>query len=284
MMNIEDLNNIFNQIHKRVEAKKLCLKVCGSYGIYLSSNFLKTNLIGNKLQLNIQNNIPDYFIRNYITPRDIDFVSVAVNKPEIENLFFELGFLKDKRFDTVPGIKRSIFYNSEIKVDVFYDGFDFNHFIDLTISAIQFLNGSAKSGESRIATRGLTIPVTELLLQKLQIVKPGQKDLVDAWWILFENEISNEDNINSDEKIILPLINFYTSRQWGFYKTVLQNLNSLKVMIDAEKVKSDNDSDMVSIKIELITNALQSSPKSFLWNARSVIGSNMKWYNEVDEI
>jgi hypothetical protein len=29
---------------------------------------------------------------------------------------------------------------------------------------------------------------------------------------------------------------------------------------------------------------LESAPKSFAWNARSLIGAKLKWYDDVDEI
>ncbi len=283
-MNIENLNAVFEKILPHVERNELCLKVCGSYGIYLSSSFLKNNLIGDKLSIQHEDEVQDFFCRNYSPPRDIDLVSVVDKKPTIEKLFLELGFTKDKRFDTVPGIKRSIFYSGEIKIDIFYDGFDFNHFIDLTISPANISDNIPKSNNKRIDTAGVTIPPTELLLQKLQIVRPGQKDLIGAWWILNENEITNETNTHSDSRIILPHISFYTSRQWGFYKTVLQNLKNLEVLINTVVANNHSGSDKVTKKIESIIDTLQNSPKSLSWKTRALLGSKVKWYNEVDEI
>lgn len=278
-MSIEKLNIIFDKIQAKVNERNLCLKVCGSYGIFLSSNYLKSNIAGKKLFANQNELIPVFFIDNYIIPRDIDFVSVVKSKSEIESLFAEIGFRKDKRFDTVPGIKRSIFYSDEIKIDVFYDEFDFNHFIDLTMTTSEFSKGLINESIKRIETTGLTIPVTELLLQKLQIVKAGKKDLIDAWWILYGNEISNEINSYDENLISIPLIVYYASNQWGFYKTIYNNLSKLKTLA----VEAGNSAKEME-KMNSILKSIESAPKSLSWNARALIGTKLKWYNEVDEI
>jgi hypothetical protein len=283
-MKIEDLNSVYSIIHGKVEAESLCLKVCGSYAVYLSSDFLRQNLEGDKLQSD-SSNIPYFFLDNYSVPRDIDFISLISNKTKIEKLFLGLDFKKDQRFDTIPGIKRSIFSNDKLKIDVFYDGFDFNHFIDLTLTKSKYLNGNSGFDMKRIDTLDSIIPLTELLLQKLQIVNPGKKDFVDAFWILYENEITRESIKNSEEKIILlSLINYYASKHWGFYKTITQNLNDLRKLINSLDDGKNISIGIVLEKIDSITFSIEKTPKNIFWKTRSILGTNSKWYNEVDEI
>ncbi|MCL4483282.1 MAG: hypothetical protein M1445_11870 [Bacteroidetes bacterium] len=287
-MNIETLNSAFEKIKAKVEEEKLCLKVCGSYGIYLSNNYLVKNLIKNKL-LSIEDDpVQKFFCDNYKAPRDIDFISTIRNKTVIERLFSELGYAKDNRFESIPGIKRSIFFSDDIKIDVFYDGFDFNHFINLTLRHSEFIkNNNAMSNVERINTNGLTIPLTELLLQKLQIVNLGMNDIASAWWLLKDTKINNELSAHLDDGINLPLLKYYTSKDWGFYITVESNLKHMQSVIQMAigkvslKEQTQND---VWKKLDTIRIELLNTKKTMKWKVRAIIGTSARWYNEVDDI
>lgn len=263
-MTIETLLKTFDQIKLVSEESNLDLKVCGSFGIYLNCLHLKNHLKGEKLEDNSLN----YFSLNYSSPRDLDLVTYFSKKALVKKAFSQIGFQPEKKLELIPGLKRSIFKNKDMKVDVFYDTFDFNHVIEIN-------HKIEKTNENRLRISNLTIPITELLLQKLQIVEIGKKDLIAVWWIFNEFDIHEE----SDTGINLSIFKYYLSNDWGFYHTVKTNLEKiLTICNEQECVNTTSD------KIKKLLDSINAFPKSLMWKLRSKIGTSVTWYTEVENI
>src|SRR3990172_6301061 len=117
---------------------------------------------------------------------DIDFAGYRKQAKEIRVLMAGLGYGEDQEIFIVSEGDRAIFNNPSngLHVDIFYDKLDFCHLI---------------SWEGRLEVDAPTIPLAEMLLDKIQIVKINERDVNDTIMLLLENSLGDTDKemINS---------------------------------------------------------------------------------------
>jgi hypothetical protein len=125
-----------------------------------------------------------------------------------------------------------------------------------------------------------TIPLVELLLEKMQIVKLNQKDVIDTIMLLREHQIGGTDNetINADRLAIL------TAHDWGLWRTVTTNLENVRKEVQTNQKLSEEDRKDVDAKITVLRTRIDGEPKSRGWRMRAQIGEKRKWYRDVDEL
>ena len=82
--------------------------------------------------------------------------------------------------------------------------------------------------DTRLELETQTLPLAELVLTKLQIVKLNQKDSYDLYSLLLTHEVANHD----DEAINVAWIGELCGRDWGLYRTVQINLERLRTGLD----------------------------------------------------
>lgn len=197
---------------------------------------------------------------------DIDFVSLSKNKSKTEKLFAYLGYMKQRSLGLTAGIaRREIFIDDTNKrfVDIFYDKLVMNHTIDFS---------------NRLEVDYPTVPLAELFLSKMQIVKITDKDLKDTAILLLEHEIGEKDSETINTKVITKTL----SRDWGFYYTVTTNLEKLKTFIPIYKPLTEGDKTEIMNKADRLTELIENEPKSFKWKMRSKIGTKQTWYTPVE--
>jgi hypothetical protein len=198
---------------------------------------------------------------------DIDFASYRQESSRITNLFTELGYQHDARVRALFG-SRLVFYETSgtnRHCDVFLDKLEFCHDVDF---------------EGRLEVDDPTVPLAELLLEKMQIVKLNQKDAIDTIMLLREHQIggSDDDTINADRIARL------TARDWGLWRTFTLNLENVgKIAQNLEKLSEEDKKDVTS-KITTLRSRIDSEPKTRGWKIRSQIGERKKWYRDVDEL
>ncbi|MGH7703241.1 MAG: hypothetical protein ACREMO_09110, partial [Gemmatimonadales bacterium] len=112
------------------------------------------------------------------TLSDIDVVTDATTPLDaLDGLFAELGYRKQEYL--VWHASSRLIYDASsgdgLHVDVFRGRLEFCHPIDF---------------RGRLQEHPLTIPLPEMLLEKLQIVKINEKDLKDLCILLAEHEIA----------------------------------------------------------------------------------------------
>jgi hypothetical protein len=198
---------------------------------------------------------------------DIDFASYRKESPRISKLFAELGYSNDPRVTVLFG-SRLIFYDpasTSRHCDVFLDKLEFCH--DIVF-------------RDRLELDDPTVPLAELLLEKMQIVRLNEKDIVDTIMLLREHAIggSDDDIINADYLAHL------TARDWGLWKTVTINLEKVKDAAQAIEKLSGEDKEDVGSKIAALRNRIDNEPKTAGWKFRAQIGEKRKWYRDVDEL
>lgn len=278
-MIMDTIINTTISILNEAEKRNVIIRVCGSYGIYLVCNSLQ-NIENEKLSSESNTN---HFIDGWRKPRDIDFVALVQDNEAIKHIFKSLGFKESRLLSNPSASLRDIFSNNELKIDISYNILDFNHRIDLRLKNNLFDKYETDINKIRLLVEKKTIPKTELLLQKLQIVFPGRKDLVDAWWLLKENSIKSNNDAHIDDGINTPLIKYYLERDWGFYYTIIQNLNRIEEL-SAVSLSSDGVNNDVISKIILLKRIIEDHPKGLTWNFRSKIGIKVRWYSDVEEV
>jgi hypothetical protein len=198
---------------------------------------------------------------------DIDFAAYRKQTKEIKALMTGLGYIENREVFIVSEGERSIFDRSEIglHVDVFYEKLDFCHVI---------------RWEGRLEIDTPTIPLAEMLLEKMQIVQINEKDVIDTIMLLLEHPLGDIDNETINIKRIAELC----SSDWGLWRTVTMNLGKVRQLAQGyEQLKAEDKAQVesqVASALERITN----EPKSLAWRLRDRVGDRVKWYKEVDEV
>jgi hypothetical protein len=201
---------------------------------------------------------------------DLDFMSYEKFEPKITPLFTKLGYKADsdvtKYYAHMYGLLRDRFKdpNANSTLDVFYDKLEMSHTIDLS---------------KRLEVDFPTISVSDILLEKMQIVKINQKDVQDTLVLLSEHPISDSDHDSVNAKYISQVL----SEDWGFYYTVTTNLRRLQEYAASPPVLAAS-ADSVKKKINDLIQAIEARPKGMKWKMRARIGTRQKWYNDVDEV
>jgi hypothetical protein len=201
---------------------------------------------------------------------DIDFASYSQQREQIEQYFTRELKYQMLGAAITPGLlmDRCIFFDetgAKPRVDVFLDRLQMNHVIDF---------------RDRLETYYPTIPVTELMLEKLQIVKINEKDIKDLIVLLLAHEIGESGDDTVDGKYVAKLL----SRDWGFYYTVSSNLKKLEAMIDKYDVLKEEFRREVLSKARRLEEYVEREPKSMRWKMRAKVGPSVLWYNEVEEV
>jgi len=198
---------------------------------------------------------------------DIDFASYRKEISGINTLFAGLGYQSDVRVRALFG-SRLIFYDTggtSRHCDVFLDKLEFCH--DIVF-------------QDRLEVDDPTIPLAELLLEKMQIIKLNEKDAIDTIMLLREHPIgeSDDDTINADHLARL------TARDWGLWKTFTTNLENVRKTAQTLEKLSEDDKKDVASKIAALQSRIDKENKTRGWKIRSQIGERRKWYRDVDEL
>ncbi len=198
---------------------------------------------------------------------DIDLMSYGRHNPKVRSLFVELGYTPNDRIIAFYGRERHI-YDSEEKgwhVDVFFDQLKMCHTIDF---------------RRRLELDYPTITPTDVLLEKLQIVKINPKDVKDTIVLMREHDIGKGEKDTIDG----PYVSGLLSSDWGFYYTVTENLKKINGFLPEFEVLTEEDRANVGGKIGSLLEEIEGVPKSLKWKLRAKVGPKKKWYNEVEEV
>lgn len=197
---------------------------------------------------------------------DVDFVTYETLRPDVLTGFFkEMGY--KSRFHYVwHAQSRQIFYNdSGLNVDVFIGDVEFCHTI---------------SFKGRLEADFPAIPLAEMLLEKLQIVKITEKDMKDLIVLLLEHPTGDSDKETVNLKRIAKLL----ADDWGFYYTATTNLKKLESEYLEKVGLSEEEKSTVKRRINEILSAVEKESKSLKWKMRARVGPQKKWYRDVEEV
>ncbi|MDV3278167.1 MAG: hypothetical protein LYZ69_06850 [Nitrososphaerales archaeon] len=195
--------------------------------------------------------------RRYV---DIDVIGHSKDTGKITQLFKELGYKPRERFNALQ-VSRLIFNDikNSRRVDVFLDVFQMCHKFDL---------------KNRIELEPKTIPISDLLSTKLQIVEINEKDIKDILAMLLDHDISAVEVL---DKINATYIARLCAEDWGVYKTFTINLgrlaeDAIRLGLEEEQRKRSSE------RAEALRKAIEEEPKTVRWKMRAVIGEKKRWY------
>ena len=205
------------------------------------------------------------FSRQYA---DLDFVAAESDRRKMEPFFTEMGYESNRQFNLLNGSKRQIYFDptSERHVDIFIGNFEMCHKLPMN---------------NRLHLDPVTVPLTELLLSKAQVVQLNRKDALDLASLLLYNETGNDD----DNRINLAYIAQLCSQDWGLYKTTSINLKRVEEIVSEEKVElTETERGLILKRISEISQTFETMPKSIAWQMRDKVGTRVRWYEEVEEV
>lgn len=198
---------------------------------------------------------------------DIDFASYGKQAKQVHALLESLGYEENREIYVVTEGTRAIFENpsNRLHVDVFYEKLDFCHVIPW--------NG-------RLEADAPTIPLAEMLLEKMQIVQINEKDVIDTIMLLLEHPLGPGD----DEQINIDRIAGLCGADWGLWRTVTMNLDKVRQLAPRYAQLEADEQDRVAEQVAAALARIESEPKSMAWRLRSRVGDRVQWYKDVDEI
>ncbi len=199
--------------------------------------------------------------------RDIDFVAYKREARPVQQLLTGLGYVEDREIAVVSEGSRAIFEQpgSRLHLDVFYDKLDFCHVISLA---------------GRLEVDQSTLPLAELALGKLQIVKINEKDLIDLTVLLLEHPWGEGD----EGTLNLGRIARLCAEDWGLWRTTTLNLEKLARLVRTLESLNIAQRERLAAQIEALNRRLEAEPKPFSWRMRAKVGERVKWYRDVDEV
>ena len=198
---------------------------------------------------------------------DIDFGAYGRQSKQISELMASLGYTDNREVFIASEGERAIFDKpgAGLHVDVFYEKLDFCH-------AIYW--------KDRLEVDTPTIPLTELLLEKMQIVRINEKDVIDTIMLLLEHPLGDEDQETINTKRAAMLC----ANEWGLWRTTSMNLNKVKQLAQSYAQLTPEQKTKVESQVNEILARLDQEPKPLAWRLRARVGDRVKWHKDVDEV
>jgi len=198
---------------------------------------------------------------------DIDFAAYRKQAKEIKVLMAGLGYSEDREVFIVSEGDRAIFNNpgNGLHVDVFFDKLDFCHMI---------------SWNERLEVDKPTIPLAEMVLEKMQIVKINEKDVIDTIMLLMEHPLGMVD----EETINVERVALLCAQDWGLWRTTTMNLDKVRQLAQAYPQLTDEQKQQVVSQVKATLERIEKEPKNLAWRLRARVGDRVKWYKDVDEV
>jgi hypothetical protein len=198
---------------------------------------------------------------------DIDFAGYSKQTRAIQNLMAKMGYVDNQEVFIVSGGERSIFDRAEIglHIDVFYEKLDFCHVIRWA---------------GRLEVDSPSIPLAEMLLEKMQIVQINEKDIIDTIMLLLEHPLGDIDKETINIKRVAELC----AADWGLWRTMTMNLGKVRILAQGYEQLTPELKARVEQQVKDALERIESEPKSLAWRLRSRVGDRVKWYKDVDEV
>lgn len=243
------------------------------------ANGLTVRLMGG---MAVRAHAPAWTARTRRTEVDLDFVTTSRDRAAFYELLAREGYTADKQHNALFGQKQAYFVDAPRNrpVDVIVDSLEMCHRLDFS---------------GRLGTSRPTLPLAELLLSKLQVVKINRKDVLDALVLLAEHPLGPDDGAPDADHglgaINVPRIVSITSNDWGWWRTVTGNLAKLRQYLESDYKPEDLDVGQGRAvlfdplgQVTALLAAVEAAPKSTRWKIRSRIGERVAWYAEPEEV
>ncbi len=194
---------------------------------------------------------------------DIDIIIRRQDRRAVKPAMEALRCLPASEFNLLNGRERMIFYAGETKIDVFIEQFRMCHVLDLG---------------ARITLCPLTLPPSDLLLTKLQVVKLEPKDMIDTAALLLAVPQTPGDPAGIDTRYLGRLL----GADWGLWRTATGTLAAVRS--GAHGLCNDAAlGERLCAAIDTLGRAIEAAPRSLAWRMRAVLGERTVWYELPEE-
>ena len=196
---------------------------------------------------------------------DIDFGGYGTQVRQIRGFLVTQGYVEDEMTYVESQGSRLVLNHrdSGLHLDVFLDRLEFCHTVEW--------NG-------RLEIHDWTIPLAEMLMQKMQIVQINEKDLIDTIMLLLEHRLTEDDG-----GVNMGLVARVCARDWGWWRTLTMNLGKVRQAAAALDL-SEKEQARVEEQVDAALARIEREPKSFGWKMRARVGERKKWYRDVGEL
>jgi hypothetical protein len=217
---------------------------------------------GLAVRLQTETAVPASLVRSY---QDIDLATTKPQRTQVSRFLTEMGYEQNERFNAWNET-RLMFHDEshERHVDVFVGEFRMCHHIALT---------------DRLEVDARTVPLAELLLTKLQIVRLNAKDLVDIYALLYAHDLGDVD----DDTINVAQIASLCATDWGLWRTTTKTLEEAHRRLEASPLEASEQAPIAE-RIDRLRERIDAERKSMRWKARGRVGERARWYEEPEEI
>lgn len=199
---------------------------------------------------------------------DLDFVCSSRNRRGLQAFMSEAGYEPNATFNAYNGKTRHLYHRREgahrWQVDVFFDQVRMCHLVDY---------------RDRLDQDRPTVPLAELLLQKLQIVDLNRKDVVDVAALLSEHALADDDADHINRTVLAAIL----GDDWGFYRTVTGNLARLAELFRRDQL-GVSVAGVVPERLDELSRLAEEAPKNRRWRLRARVGERVRWYQVVEEV
>jgi hypothetical protein len=198
---------------------------------------------------------------------DIDFGAYSRQNKQITGLMTSMGYVENREVFIASEGERAIFDKpgTGLHVDIFYEKLDFCH-------AIYW--------KDRLEVDTPTIPLAELLLEKMQIVQINEKDIIDTIMLLLEHPLGDTDR----ETINIKFASQLCANDWGLWRTTTMNLEKVKQLAQHYTQLSPEQKSRIESQVDEALARINNEPKPLAWRLRDRVGDRVKWYKDVDEV
>jgi hypothetical protein len=198
---------------------------------------------------------------------DIDFAGYGSEVRRTQRFFAEQGYAEDAAVYVESQGSRLIFEHQTtgLHIDVFLDQLEFCHTV---------------TWNGRLDLDDTTIPLAEMLMQKMQIVEINEKDLIDSIMLLLEYPLGDGDH----DRINIGLVAEVCARDWGWWRTLTMNLEKVRQMAASYPQLTDEQKARVSEQVDTALGRIEARPKTMGWRLRARVGDRKKWYRDVGEL
>ena len=197
---------------------------------------------------------------------DVDIISLRKVSRDLIRIAESMGYRPDKLFNALHGAQRLNFTDAATgrPLDVLPDRFAMCHAIDL---------------EDRLGIDPITIPLADLLLTKLQLVRTNRKDLLDLSALLADHPPGGQEAGSIDLGRLTALL----GKDWGFEHTARLTLAKPRMSV-SEFGLPEAASGIVDERIAGILTALDNGTKSLGWHLRARVGERIQWYELPEDV
>ncbi len=189
--------------------------------------------------------------------KDIDLYGLRHDSKIIMKIMETLGYRPREVFNRLNMGTRLVYYDlgNKRRVDIFLDEFEMCHKFNF---------------KDRISKSELTLPMTDLVMTKLQVVEMTEKEFKDLMAAFRDFDVTHDDRgINADR------IAQVCSKDWGVYRTFGRSLESVK---EAASSLNDANTDLIVARVDKLVRAIEHRPKNLAWKLRAVLGERARWY------